>query len=90
MSETAQFFIIGVITILTIVITMVGFQAYMLLKELRESVKTSNHILTEVDDMTTKLSHSADSVSGMFDGLRAAVSLIGAFKKSAEHDEQQK
>ena len=86
MSETAQIVIISVITILTIVITLVGFQAYMLLKELRQSVKTSNHILEEVDGMTTKLSHSADSVSGMFEGLRAAVGLIGAFKKSADHD----
>jgi hypothetical protein len=88
MTETAQIIIITVITILTIVISFVGFQAFMLLKDLRESVRQTNGILSDVDNITSKLSQSTDSVSGMFGGMKAVISLIGAIKKVRGTDEQ--
>ena len=82
-SETAQIVIITVVTILSIVLSLIGFQMYMLLKELRETIGKTNNILADVDNVTSKLSQSTETVSGMFEGLRAVVGLIGAFKKGA-------
>lgn len=87
MTETAQIVIISVITILTIVLSLVGFQAFMLLKELRESIRKTTSILDDVDHITTKISHSTESISGVFEGLQSVVGLIGAFKKGFKRDE---
>ncbi|KKR50215.1 MAG: hypothetical protein UU81_C0027G0005 [Microgenomates group bacterium GW2011_GWC1_41_8] len=81
MTQTTQIIIVSVITVLTVVLSLVGFQAFLLLKELRESIKRTNKILDDVDNVTTKLSNSTDSLTGMFEGLRAVVGLVGAFKK---------
>lgn len=89
MTQTAQIIIVSVITVLTVVLSLVGFQAFLLLKELRESVMRTNKILNDVDNVTTKLSHSSDSLTGMFEGLRAVVGLVGAFKKgSGKHGDE--
>ena len=87
MTETAQIVIISVITVLTIVLSLVGFQAFMLLKELRESIRQANSILGNVDNITGKLSHSTDSVSGMFDGMKTVLSIINTIKKVRGNDE---
>ena len=85
MNETAQIIIVAVITILTIVLSLVGIQIIFVLRELKQSLTRVNTILGDANRLTNKISHSTDSLSGLFVGLKTAFSLLGAFKKK-QHD----
>jgi hypothetical protein len=83
MNDTAQMIIVGVITVLTLVLAIVGIQIILILQEIRKSMSKVNHIVADVQGVTSKIAASTSSVSGMVVGLRAALALLGNLKKKA-------
>jgi len=81
MNDTAQIIIVGVITVLTLVLAVVGIQIILILQEIRKSMGKMNHIVDDVQGLTSKIVESTTSVSGMVVGLKTALSLLGSFKK---------
>jgi len=84
MNETAQIIIIAIITVLTIILTFVGVQIILVLKEFRQTLLKVNGILKEAEHFTTKLTNSTQSISGLFVGIRTALSLLGVLKKDKD------
>lgn len=88
MNETAQILVVTVITILTVILSLVGIQIVYVLSELRQALQKVNQILGEGQNLTSRLSHSADSFSGMLTGLKTALSILGVLKRErSEKDE---
>lgn len=89
MTDTAQILLVSVITILTIILSMVGIQLVFVLKEFKKSVEKVNAILDDTQNLTSKVSHSSDSLTNMIGGIKAGLALLGMFKheKEDEHDE---
>lgn len=76
MFNLTQTLLIIVVIVLTFILTAIGVQFFLLLKEARQSLKRANSILDSVDDLTMKLSHPAASVGNLLSGLKEGVSLI--------------
>lgn len=89
MSETAQIVLVSVITVLTIVLALVGLQLVFILRSVRSTIGRVNAVLDDARHITSKLSHSTDSVSGAFVGLKTVLSLISTIqhKKGADRDD---
>lgn len=83
MNDTAQMIIVGVITVLTLVLAIVGIQIILILQEIRKSMSKMNHIVDDVQGVTSKIAASTSSMSGMVVGLRTALALLGSLKKKA-------
>jgi len=83
MNDTAQIVIVGVITVLTLVLAIVGVQIILILQEIRKSLGKVNHIVENVHDVSSKIAQSTTSVTGMVVGLRTALSLLGSLKKKS-------
>jgi len=71
-----QTLLIVVITVLTVIITGIGVQLFLLLKEIRSTVTRANSILDQADGLINKLSHPAASVNNLITGLKEGVTLI--------------
>ena len=81
MNETAQIVIVAVITVLTIVLTLVGVQIVLVLQELKKTLSKANIIIDETRSITSRFAHSTDSMSGLFMGVKTALSLFGKLKR---------
>lgn len=88
MTETAQILLVSVITTLTIILSLVGIQLVFVLKELKKSIEKANLILDDTQSLTSKVSHSTDSLSGMVSGIKAGLSLLGMFKHHKEEEDE--
>lgn len=76
MVTLTQTLLIIVITVLTVIITAIGVQLFLLLKEVRSSLARANSILDQTDSLINKLSHPASSINNLLTGLKEGVNLI--------------
>lgn len=81
MNDTAQIIVVSVITVLTIVLALVGIQIIFVLQEIKRALSKVNRIVDDAQSITSKISHSTESVSGMIVGVKTALSLLGSFRK---------
>ena len=81
--DLLQITIIVVLIILTLVVAGIGVYLILVLKELRETIKKTNSVLDDVQDMTgavsTPITTVAGIVSGFADSLKAVKSVGGLF-----------
>lgn len=84
MLEPTQILLIVVITVLTIVLTIIGIQFFLILKELRKSVQKMNQILDDSTVVSGIVARSITGVAGMLSGVKAGLSVLNFFKKDRE------
>lgn len=89
MSEAAQIVIAASITVLTIVLSLVGLQIFVVLKEFKKTFEKVNAILTETQNFSSRLSGSLDSFSSTLTGFKTAISLLGFFKKDKKNEQDE-
>lgn len=71
-----QALLIIVITILSFIITAVGIQFFLLIKDLRTTISRTNSILDQTETLINKLSHPAASMNNLLTGLKEGVTVI--------------
>jgi len=76
MIDTVQAVLLFVIVLLTILFVVLGIQVYLILKDLRVTLKRTNKILDDVENLTEGVSTQINSLSSMF--ANASVVGIGA------------
>jgi len=81
MIDLPQIILIVVVTILTILLTLVGFQVYALLKELRVSVKKINHILDNTGVVSDKIAEEVTGLSEIIDNFIKLFSFLKYFRR---------
>ena len=90
MVTLTQTLLIIVITVLTVVLTAIGIQFFLLIKELRHTLMRANNIMDELQELITKISHPAASVNNLLSGLKEGINLIdtvtGLFRKKDTND----
>lgn len=90
MVTLTQTLLIIVITVLTVVLTAIGVQLFLLLKEMRQTLMRANAIMDEAQELITKISHPAASMNNLLTGLKEGVNLIdtvtGMFRKKDTND----
>jgi hypothetical protein len=87
MIDTVQAVLLFVIVLLTILFIVLGVQAFLILKDLRQTVKRTNNILEDVENISEGVSNSLESVSSMFGGastVKSIVNILSLFRKKKE------
>lgn len=87
MIDTVQAVLLFVIVLLTILFVVLGVQVFYILRDLRQTIRRTNNILEDAENLTEGISNSFESVSGIFGGastFKSVVNLISMFRKKKE------
>jgi len=90
--DTTQILLIVVITVLTVLLTAVGIQVFLILKEVRQSIRQLNEILDDAGEVSEAITRPILSLSNSITGLSGVTGLLGwlAKRKQTKKDEKQK
>lgn len=80
MIDTVQIVLISVIVLLAVLFTVLGIQVFFILRELQKTVKKTNKILDEVDQLAENISEPISFISSIFFSSKT-LSIIGKFLK---------
>jgi len=84
MIDTVQAVLLFVIVLLTILFVVLGIQVFYILKDLRQTIKRTNNILENVENLSTGVTGSFSSLSDMFGGastINSIVKVVSLFRK---------
>lgn len=88
--EPTQVLLIVVITILTMVLTVIGVQLFLILKEIRKSVYKINQILDDTVIVSNTVASSVSGFSGILTGIKTGLSVINIFKQKEKVNGEEK
>lgn len=77
MIDTVQAVLLFVIVLLTILFVVLGIQVFYILRDLRQTIKKTNNILDNVENVSVGLTNSFNSVTNMFGGASTIGSIAG-------------
>ena len=80
MSEINQAILISSITVITVLLTIIGIQIAIILREVRRSVEKINKIITDAGVVSGTVTKSVHELSGVSAGIKTALSVFRAFK----------
>lgn len=94
MTDFAQFLLIVVVTTLTVLLTVVGIQVFLILKEFKKSVEKVNKILDDAGIISESIAKPISSFSSSLGSLSGIAGLLGLIltkkkKKKKEEDERE-
>ena len=84
MIDTVQAVLLFVIVLLTILFVVLGIQVFYILKDLRQTLRRTNNILEDAENVSEGVSNSLSSFSNMFGGasaLGSIASIVSLFRK---------
>lgn len=87
MIDTVQAVLLFVIVLLTILFVVLGIQVFFILKDFRQTIKRTNNILEDVENISVGVSNSLESVSSMFGGastIKSVVNILSMFRKKKD------
>lgn len=87
MIDTVQAVLLFVIVLLTILFVVLGVQVFYILKDLRQTLKRTNGILENVENLSNGFSGSVSSLTEMIGGASAintVVKILSLFRRKKE------
>lgn len=92
MIEFQQFFLIILISTLTVLIVIFSIFVFKILQELRDTLKKLNKVLDDLGVISNSIAQPVSNISGLMEGLKSGLKIfevIGGLvgKKSAEEAE---
>lgn len=86
--DVVQIILASAVVILTAILTLVGFEVFLIFKELRRSVQKINKILNDAGLISETITHQITGVSGLVKVVETAVDLIRIFFRKAKEKAQ--
>ncbi len=87
MITLTQVVLVLVISILTTLLVVIGIQVVKILQEMRLGMQKMNRILDDAANLTHAVTQPVASLSGMVEGLKGGVKLVGLVKRILGHEE---
>lgn len=87
MNQPAQILLVVVVIVLTALLTAIGVQVYLILKEAKKSIEKINKILDDTGTITESVAKPVSSLSSSltnFSGVAGILSLLFKKKKKPE------
>ncbi len=87
MIDTVQAVLLFVIVLLTILFVVLGIQVFYILRDLRQTIRRTNNILENVENVSTNVTNQLESFSNIFGGASAVgsiASIISLFRRRKE------
>lgn len=80
MVNVIQIVLLSVIVLLAIILVILGIQVFFILLDFRQTVKKTNLILDEVENLTENVSGSINSFSDVFGGASMLTTVLKVIK----------
>lgn len=87
MLDAFQILLSVVIIALTSVLTLVGIQVFLILKEVQKTIQKLNSTLDEAKKFVTDVSQPLEGAVGFLGGLKTVLRLLSLFKRKETRDE---
>jgi len=89
MTETTQVLLVAVITVLTILMVVIGWQIVLILAEFKKMLSKFNLMADGAVSITGNLTKSVQNFSGFSDGIKSAFSIFKLFKRKETTEGEQ-
>lgn len=89
MIDPVQAVLLFVIILLAVLFVILGIQVYFILSEFRTTLKKTNQILDEVEELTEAVSEPITFISGVLFSSKALGIISKLFKKKKENEPQE-
>ncbi len=87
MLDSSQILIVAAVTIMTAILTIVGIQLILVLKEVRQGLKRINGIVDSVEKIGFNVTHGSAEIIGFITGVKKLFSVI---ETVSEHTRKKK
>lgn len=87
MNESTQILLFAVISVLTIVMVVIGYQVFMILGEIRKMLQKFNKVVDSTVNMSTSLSKSLTNINGFTQGVKTVMGIFNVFRKKEKSGE---
>lgn len=87
MNESTQILLFAVISVLTIVMVVIGYQVFMILGEIRKMLGKFNKMVDSTVNMSTSLSKSLTNINGFTQGVKTVMGIFNVFRKKDKNGE---
>lgn len=85
--DALQALLIAVVIVLTVMLVVIGFQVFIILRELRKTIHKANRVLDNTESITESVSAPVSSLSAMVMGLKGGSTIASFLKKLKERRE---
>lgn len=86
--DITQILLTAVITVMTVILTIIGIQLIIILKDVRVFLRRINTISSELEKIGLSFGHGFSEITGFFSGLKSLFFILNALnkKKPKKHD----
>ena len=81
MFESTQILIIAVVLVLTLLLSVIGFQVFLIFRELQKTVMKINKMLDDAGLISESIAKPIASFSGIVSGVSGVAGLLGLLNK---------
>lgn len=74
--DTAQILLIVVVSVLTVILSLVGFEVFLILRELKKTVNKTNKILDDTGLISESVAKPIAGLSGFLTGLKDSANIV--------------
>lgn len=87
MNESTQILLFAVISVLTIVMVVIGYQVFMILGEIRKMLQKFNKVVDSTVNVSASISKSLTNINGFTEGVKTVAGIFNVFKKKVKKGE---
>lgn len=88
MIDISQVLIASAITIMTVILTVVGVQLIVFLRELSRTMKRINGIVDELEKIGMHVGHGASELVGFVSGIKGFIKIVDLLSKKKKNDKK--
>lgn len=88
--DTVQSLLIAVVIVLTVMLVIVGFQVFYILREIRKTIDKANRVLNNAEHISESVKAPISSLSSMLVGIKSGTAIAEIIKKLREKSQQNK
>lgn len=81
MTDTYQILLTSVISVLTVLLTLIGIQLFLILNEVRSILKKTNKMVEDAGKVTHAVVQPIEEVSSFLTGLKSGLGVVNKIKK---------
>lgn len=88
MNESTQILLFAVISVLTIVMVVIGYQVFMILGEIRKMLQKFNKVVDSTVNVSASISKSLTNINGFTEGVKTVAGIFNVFRKKDKSGEE--
>lgn len=88
--DLPQILILIAIFVITVILTVIGVQIIILLRDARETLKKADHVVNNLDFLTSSLTRSTNMFSHLSTSLQSGMQIVGIVSKMLNSSKKNK